>query len=396
MKNRLVATLMLLALVLAALLPATALAEPAVFELTLGVKEKYQINTSAISGAEGHQLVFATSNKKVATVSADGVITAKRKGTAKIAVGYDDVALAVCTVTVQAAPKKLTLSAKNMVLYLGESGQLTTTLPKNTASTIAFESSDPAVATVDGSGKVTSVSGGHAIITASTFNGKKASCALVVLTGKAPATVSAGVEGLSLQVKETFQLTPVLDEGAQAMYSYATSNRKVATVSSDGVVTAKKKGTTKITITTHNGLTATVTVLVKGKLTDVYGSLTNAPKTFLKNVKKLKLKKDKTGDDSTSVMYYNDQLALIMTANSCQVSLSPTTKPKYSILGIDATIPAEQAAAKLVAAGWALADTKTVDGISVAAFTKGGDTTHPISISADGSAIRSIDAFWTW
>ena len=95
-------------------------------------------------------------------------------------------------------------------------------------------------------------------------------------------------------------------------------------------------------------------------------------------------------------MYYNDQLALIMTANSCQVSLSPTTKPKYSILGIDATIPAEQAAAKLVAAGWALADTKTVDGISVAAFTKGGDTTHPISISADGSAIRSIDAFWTW
>ncbi len=396
MKKRWIATLLMLALALAALLPAAAVAEPAVLTMTLGVKEKFQINTAAISGAEGKQLVYATSNKKVVDVSADGVIIAKKKGIAKIAVGYDDVALAVCTVTVQGAPKKIAFTEKNLVLSVGGSQQLFVTLPKKTASTITYESSDTAVATVDSAGKVTAVAGGHAVITAKTFNGKSATCPVVVLTGVAPTELKLDTQILSLQQKETFQLKPTVNEGADTVYAYTTANKKIATVDAEGVVTAKKKGATQITVTTHNGLSATVNVVVKGKLKDVYGALTNSPKTFLKYAKKLKMKRDTTTGDTTSVMYYNNQVALIMTANSCQVSLNPTTSPKYSLQNIDCSMSATQAAAKLVANGWALADAKTVDGIDVRAFTKGGDATHPVTISADGDDIRSIDAFWTW
>ena len=396
MKNRAIATLLMLVLALAALLPAAAVAEPTVLSMTLGVKEKYQINTAAIPGAEGKQLVFATSNKKVATVSSDGVITANRRGTAKIAVGYDDTALAVCTVTVLRAPKKIEFAEKNVVVSVSDTKQLEVTLPKKTASTLTFESSDTAVATVDGAGKVTAVAGGHAVITAKTFNGKSASCAVVVLAGAAPTELKANVETLSIQRKETFTLQPTVNEGAEAVYFYASANPKIATVSAEGVVTGKKAGATQIAIKTHNGLTASLTVVVKGKLKDVYGALTDSPKKFLRNAKKLKMKKDKTDTGATSVMYYNDQAALIMTAKSCQVSLSPSTSPKYSMQNIDASMTAEQAAAKLVANGWALADTKTVDGIEVRAFTKNGDATRPITISADGNDIRSIDAYWTW
>ena len=396
MKRRAIATLLMLALALAALLPAAAVAEPTVLSMSLGKGEKYQINTTAIPGAEGKQLVFATSNKKVATVSTDGIITANRKGTAKIAVGYDDTALAVCTVTVLGAPKKIAFAEKNVVLSVSDTKQLEVALPKKTASTLTFESSDPAVATVDGAGKVTAVAGGHAVITAKTFNGKSASCALIVLAGAAPTEVKLNAETLSIQQKETFTLKPTVNDGADAVYFYASANPKIATVNAEGVVTGKKKGTTQIAVKTHNGLTATATVVVKGKLTNVYGALTNSPKTFLKYAKKLKMKKDTTETSATSVMYYNDQMALIMTANSCQISLSPTTAPKYCVQNIDASMTAEQAAEKLVANGWALADTKTVDGIDVRAFTKNGDATRPITVSADGSDIRSIDAFWTW
>ncbi len=396
MKRRAIATLLMLALALAALLPAAAVAEPTVLSMSLGKGEKYQINTTAIPGAEGKQLVFATSNKKVATVSTDGIITANRKGTAKIAVGYDDTALAVCTVTVLGAPKKIAFAEKNVVLSVSDTKQLEVALPKKTASTLTFESSDPAVATVDGAGKVTAVAGGHAVITAKTFNGKSASCALIVLAGAAPTEVKLNAETLSIQQKETFTLKPTVNDGADAVYFYASANPKIATVNAEGVVTGKKKGTTQIAVKTHNGLTATATVVVKGKLTNVYGALTNSPKTFLKYAKKLKMKKDTTETSTTSVMYYNDQMALIMTANSCQISLSPTTAPKYCVQNIDASMTAEQAAEKLVANGWALADTKTVDGIDVRAFTKNGDATRPITVSADGSDIRSIDAFWTW
>lgn len=396
MKKRAIATLLMLALALAALLPAAAVAEPTVLSMSLGKGEKYQINTAAIPGAEGKQLVFATSNKKVATVSTDGVITANRKGTAKIAVGYDDKALAVCTVTVLGAPKKIAFAEKNVVVSVSDTKQLEVALPKKTASTLTFESSAPAVATVDGAGKVTAVAGGHAVITVKTFNGKSASCALIVLAGAAPKEVKLNAETLSIQQKETFTLKPTVNEGAEAVYFYASANPKIATVNAEGVVTGKKKGTTQIAVKTHNGLTASVTVVVKGKLKDVYGALTNSPKTFLKYAKKLKMKRDTTGTSTTSVMYYNDQMALIMTANSCQISLNPTTAPKYCVQNIDASMTAEQAAEKLVANGWALADTKTVDGIDVRAFTKNGDATRPITISADGNDIRSIDAFWTW
>ena len=63
MKRRLIAAFVLLALALT-LLPTLAAAEPTVLTMTLGVKETYQINTASIAGAEGKQLVFATSNKR--------------------------------------------------------------------------------------------------------------------------------------------------------------------------------------------------------------------------------------------------------------------------------------------------------------------------------------------
>lgn len=396
MKRRMLAALLTAALILAALLPVAAVAEPTTFSLELGAKETYQINTAAITGAEGKQLVFATSNKKVATVSAEGLITTKKKGTATIAVGYDNTVLAVCNLTVKGKPKKITLSDKALILSVSDAKQLTATLPKNTASVITYSTSDAAVATVDTAGKITAVAGGTATITATTYNGKSAACAVKVLTGKAPTKLTLNVTSVSIQQKESFKLAPTVEDGAETVYAYATANKKVATVSADGVITGKKKGTTTVTVKTHNGLSETVTVVVKGKLKDLYGCLTDNPKTFVKYAKKLKMKYDSTNTETNTAMYYNDQAALIMTTNSCQVSLSPTTNPKYCVEAIDCTMTAEQAAAKLVANGWALADAKTQDGIQVRTFAKATNTMYSISISADGSDIRSIDAYLKW
>ena len=394
MNKRWIATLLLLALVLTAL-PVAASAEPTALSLRLGVKETYQIDAESIPGASGKQLVYLSSNKKVATVSETGLITAHRKGVAQIAVGYENTGLAVCTVTVLGTPKKIALSEKSLVLNAGESKQLTVKLPKKTSSIIRFESSDTAVATVDTNGNVKAVAAGKAVITAKTFNNKSAECALVVLAGKAPTKLNLAVETLSLQTKESVKLSPSVEEGAEAVFAYATANKKIATVSADGVVVGRKKGATQIMVMTHNGLTATVKVVVKGKLKELYGLLTKEPKTFLKYAKKLKMKRDTTSESGT-VMYYNNQAALIMTANSCQISLNPTNTPKLCLQGVDGTMTAEQAAAKLLEKGWKLADAKTVDGIDVRAFTKDDDTTHTMVISADGSDLRSIDAFWMW
>ena len=86
-----------------------------------------------------------------------------------------------------------------------------------------------------------------------------------------------------------------------------------------------------------------------------------------------------------------------MTANSCAVALNAVANPGYCIQGIDVTMTPENAAAKLIANGWALTGTKAADGVEQRAFTKGGDSDRFIAIAtADGTSIQSILAQWTW
>ena len=70
-----------------------------------------------------------------------------------------------------------------------------------------------------------------------------------------------------LQKKQTLRLTPVLQPfTSQDKVTYRSSNKKVATVSAKGVVTAKKTGTAKITVQAgKRKKTVTVVVPETGK-----------------------------------------------------------------------------------------------------------------------------------
>ena len=68
---------------------------------------------------------------------------------------------------------------------------------------------------------------------------------------------------VTLKLKQTLKLsTEITPVTSKQKVTYATSNKKVATVNSKGVVTAKKKGTAKITVKC-NGITRTFKVTVK-------------------------------------------------------------------------------------------------------------------------------------
>ena len=222
--------------------------------LQLGVKEKITLN---VPGA-----TFASSKKAVATVSAKGVVTGKKKGTTIITVLSGGVEVGRCTVKVLAAPKKVTVAPSKLTLTAGESKQLKATLPKSTASQIAWSSGDPSVAAVDAEGVVTALAPGWATITAKTFNGKKATCAVVVRSENDPTALAFPEKAVTLGVKEKRQAFPLVNEGAEAAFAWSSKSAKIAAVSKDGVITGKKKGSTKVTVQTQNGLKATLTVKV--------------------------------------------------------------------------------------------------------------------------------------
>ncbi len=141
----------------------------------LGVKEKFTIQAAVQpANATDNRVKFSTSNKRVATVTQKGVVTAKKKGTATITVTAGG-KTAKCKITVKAAPKRITLNKTKVNLKKKKTFQIKVKLPKNTASNkITYKSSNKKVASVSTSGKVKAIKKGNATITVTTFNGKKA------------------------------------------------------------------------------------------------------------------------------------------------------------------------------------------------------------------------------
>lgn len=148
---------------------------------TLGVREKLTLKAAVSPSKAYTTLTWKSSTKAVATVSKQGVVIPKKPGTAVITVRTKNGKTAKCTVTVKAAPKKVTLNKSGTVtLKQGKKLKLKATLPKDTASALTWKSSKPKVASVDQKGNVRALKKGTAVITVKTFNGRTAKVTIKV------------------------------------------------------------------------------------------------------------------------------------------------------------------------------------------------------------------------
>lgn len=128
----------------------------------------------------------------------------------------------------------------------------------------SWTTSNKKVATVTSRGKITAKKTGKARIIITLASGKKA---VVNVTVQKTAVKTTKISGLKRSVvlkrRQKLTLKPVISPITSVeKVTYKTSNKKVATVNSRGVITAKKKGTAKITVKSGKK-TYTVTVKVK-------------------------------------------------------------------------------------------------------------------------------------
>jgi uncharacterized protein YjdB len=152
------------------------------------------------SNATNKSVTWSTSNASVATVDSNGKVTPVSVGTANITVTTSDGAkTATCAVTVFVASTSLTLDRTRLSLTKGASATINATInPSNTTNkTVTWSSSDPTIATVDSTGKVTAIKGGRCVITAKTNDtGLYNSCLVLsdahVLTATTMASTQTG------------------------------------------------------------------------------------------------------------------------------------------------------------------------------------------------------------
>ena len=208
---------------------------------------------------------WTTSNKNVATVSTDGVVTAVAAGTAIItATAADDSGVkATCKITVTnpvIKVTKVTLNKTTASVVKGKTLTLTATVtPTNaTNKNVTWKSSNTKIATVDGNGKVTAVAAGTATITctAKADKSKSATCKITVTNPAVKVTkLRMNKTSVDLLKGKTVQLkvTVTPSNATNKAVTWTSSNKKIATVTSNGLVKAVGTGTVTITAKAKDG-----------------------------------------------------------------------------------------------------------------------------------------------
>ena len=238
-------------------------------ELTLGVGESYALFCRLPSGTASYAKTYTAENKNFVTCS-NNVLTGRKPGTTTVTVKLYNGVTAQCKVTVRQEPTMVSLNYSALSMGIGETAALKCVLPSGTASYHkTFSVSDRTIVSCDANGQLKALSEGTATVTVKLYNDRSAQCKVTV--APPPQYIGVADDLAVLDIGETFRITPQTEAGlAYSGVTYTSGDKNVATVSSDGLVRAVGAGTTDITLTTYNGYSAKVAVIVYGTKSGSY------------------------------------------------------------------------------------------------------------------------------
>lgn len=205
---------------------------------------------------------WTSSNKKIATVDKNGYVTAKSKGVARITATTTDGSnlSATCTVTVK---QMVTMIVNTMNINRGSKNvkrKLPVMVGNNaTNKTLSYKSSNPNAVSVNAKGQITAKKKGTATVSVKTTDGTNIVVYYRVTVKQLVTSVKLNKKAISLKAKgkakqKTYTLKATVTKGANnKKVKWTSSKSKIATVNSKGKVTAKKKGTCYISVTSTDG-----------------------------------------------------------------------------------------------------------------------------------------------
>lgn len=205
---------------------------------------------------EKGQIVWSTSDVKIARVNSKGLVKGIKNGTATITVQIKGSKYkASCEVKVVTPATNVSLNKNTATINVGGKVTLNGTVSPKTASnqTLVFGSSNKDVATVTSKGVVKGIKNGKAIITARIKGSKiKATC---IVTVKTPATkITLDKTSARIKVGESVTINGTISPKTASNQTlvFSSSNENIAKVSSQGVIQGVKTGTAKITVMIKN------------------------------------------------------------------------------------------------------------------------------------------------
>lgn len=242
-------------------------------------KDKTGTLSVAVSGTTSDYTVnWTTKDSSIATIDSNGVVTGVKVGSTEAIVTISgstfDTVSKSCAITViePTVSVSLQLDKSNLNIGVNQESTLKATLTGATG-TLTWSSSDTKIATVTDKGKVKGIAAGDAVITVTYKEGDttySATCNVKVTAG---VTISFAKSSYTKKAGETLDLSKQLTvtNGTSAgKVTYKSSDSAIVSVK-DGVATAVKEGSAKITATYTEGelsMSAECTVTVEKKEDD--------------------------------------------------------------------------------------------------------------------------------
>ena len=229
------------------------------------------------------KLRWTSSNPEVASVSEEGSVKALSIGSSTITVYPTDGSDRKSSITVQVIDhidfiSAITFTNQSSSIYEAETLALTANkVPANaTYQTLKWTTSNPQIATVSETGEVKGLAQGVVTITAASTDGSGIKQTIQVeikevipVTGITFTTILS--ETLSVGETLPLQIEVSPANATVSALEWISSAPTVATVSSTGLVTALARGEATITVTSKEGVKATISVTVEaGKINDTF------------------------------------------------------------------------------------------------------------------------------
>ena len=231
---------------------------PAVTPETAATGESAATDEKVAKAAEKLTIEWTSSDESVATVDATGMVVAVSAGEADITASVTDSEMsAVCRVTVKVAAKDITVP-DNLDVKLNDGNETTveaTVSPADATDVkVSYASTDEAVATVDKDGRVQVLQPGECDITTTLMqDGEKVTektTHVKAFYEVESITLDSNEGKLTVGNSHTIKATVAPEEvAAETTIEWSSSNEKVATVDSNGKVTAVSSGNATITAT---------------------------------------------------------------------------------------------------------------------------------------------------
>ena len=231
--------------------------------------------------ASNKNVIWSSSDTKIAKVSETGVVTGVKKGTAKItATTANSLFKATITVNVEKPVKKITLNKTSVNIAVGKTTVVTATVSPKTATnkTVTWKSSDNDVVKVSSKGEITAKAPGYAVVTCTSADGgKTAECTVFVNQPLKSFKLNKTKLILDIDEKFTFKTKFTPSNASNKTLRWTTSNKKVVKVTSKGVLKPTGTGTATITAVSVDGgykATCKVTVVKRVKSVSIPSTLT--------------------------------------------------------------------------------------------------------------------------